>query len=58
MFSEELIKYILSLKNCNTTCKKWNKNYKKKEKQKKKCVLFKQFFQGTVFLYFAKLVGG
>ena len=30
MFFEVLIKYILSLKNCNTICKKENKNYKKK----------------------------
>ena len=30
MFSEDLIKYILSLKNCNTVRKKRNKNYKKK----------------------------
>ena len=31
MFFEVLIKHILSLKNCNTICKKENKNYKKKE---------------------------
>ena len=30
VFSEDLIKYILSLKNCNTVRKKRNKNYKKK----------------------------
>ena len=30
VFSEDLIKYILSLKSCNTVCKKGNKNYKKK----------------------------
>ena len=32
MFSVDLVKYILSLKNCNTTCKKWNKDYKKEMK--------------------------
>ena len=29
VFSEDLIKCILSLKNCHTVCKKGNKNYKK-----------------------------
>ena len=32
MFSEDFIKYILNLKNHNATCKKSNKNYKKKDK--------------------------
>ena len=27
-FSEDLITYLLSLKNCNTICKRRNKNYK------------------------------
>ena len=31
VFFEDLIKYILSLENCNTICKKGNKNYKKKK---------------------------
>ena len=31
MLFEDLIKYILSLKNCNTICKKKNRNYKKKK---------------------------
>ena len=30
VFSEDLMKYMLSLKNCNTICKKWHKNYKRK----------------------------
>ena len=32
VFTEVFMKYILSLENCNTTCKKWNENYKKKKK--------------------------
>ena len=32
MFCEDLVKYILSLKNGNITCKKWNKDYKKEIK--------------------------
>ena len=30
VFSEDSIKYILSLKNCNRLCKKWNGNFLKK----------------------------
>ena len=38
VFFEDLIKYILSLKNCNTIWnkKKGNKNYKKKNKKKRR----------------------
>ena len=32
MFSEDLMKYISSLKNCHTTCGKRDKNYKKNTK--------------------------
>ena len=38
MFFEVLIKHILSLKNCNTICKK-----KKKKKKYKKLFLWKNF---------------
>ena len=38
MFSEDLIKYVLSLKNCNTMCKKkGNKNYIYIKKEMVKC---------------------
>ena len=43
MFSEHLIKYILSLKNCNTNCKKGNENYKEKKKHK-----FRHNFDGSL----------
>lgn len=42
MFSKALVKHILSLENCNTTCKNQNKDYKKTKRNGHNYIFHKQ----------------